>query len=266
MFDGETIAFGTFVQGRSTLHSLDPRTKLLGGAAVMLGAVLTQSWLGLIAPGMVALGAVIAADYRTKELLRDVWSLRFFYLLTILLHLLFDRQGEPLGRVLNLTVTTGGLNAGFFFSAKIALLALLAGVVNRTTHPAAWSKGIESLLPSRGKVGRWLGRPGLTFGLALRMLPTMLGEAARIRTAQKARGLDLTKGGAVGRVRNLLPLLAPLLTATFRRADLMSDAMQARGFILDQPRSSYRPLRFAAADWIALAVCFTAGAMGVALW
>ena len=257
MFDGETIAFGTFVQGRSPLHSLDPRTKLLGGAAVMVGAVLTQSWLGLIAPGMVALGAVIAADYRAKELARDVWSLRFFYLLTVLLHLLFDREGDVLGKVWNLTVTTGGLNAGLFFSVKIALLALIAGVVNRTTHPAAWSKGVEGLLP---------GRLGLILGLALRMLPTMLAEAVRIRTAQRARGLDLSKGGMVARVRNLLPLLAPLLTATFRRADLMSDAMQARGFMLDQRRGSYRPLRFVPADWVALIVCFAAGVVGVALW
>jgi len=253
------MPFGRFRLGSSVLHRLDPRAKLLGLATVMMGGLLAQSWTAFAFPAAAVIASAALSNPARGDIRRDVWSLRFFYLLTLLLHLLFTRTGEALAGIGGVGFTSGGLNAGLFFSVKIASLAVLAGAVNRTTHPASWSKAVEAMTPSRGWLQRIIGRPELVMGLALRMLPTMLAEAERIRTAQIARGLNPRMGGIVRRIRNLLPLAAPLLNATLRRADVLSDAMLARGYRLDAPRTSWRPLRLQCFDWFAMIFSFGTG-------
>lgn len=188
------------------------------------------------------------------RLFRDAWSFRFFYFFTILMHLIFDRGGETLLSFYFLKVTSVGVVAGFFFSIKIAIIVTLGGLFTRSTHPAALSKGVEGLLPTNGTVARRLGRPGIVVGVAMRMLPTILAESDRIRTAQIARGLKVKSSGVRNSIKNLLPLIGPLITATLRRGDTVHAAMVSRGFSLDQDRSQFIQLQMRAFDWIVL-VC-----------
>lgn len=259
------IPLGGFRPGDSTLHGLDPRAKLAAGAATLVGVVLAKSWSGVGLLAGLALAATALGGISGRELARDLWSFRLFYLLTFLLHALLDRGGTPAFSLIGIVVTREGLAAGLFFSAKIALLAVLGGALARTTHPAHWSKALEALLPSAGRFGRAFGRPGLVMALALRMLPTILTEAERIRLAQVARGLEIGRGGPLRRVRSLLPLAAPLLSATLRKADTVSAAMISRGFRLDAPRTAHNPLRTKGSDWLSLATAAILAAAAVAL-
>ncbi len=242
------IPIGAFQPGSTILHGIDPRAKILTLSAVLMGIVLTDNWRGLL---WITLFSIVTAlmTEKTARLMHDVWSFRIFFFFTILMHLLFDRGGTPLLHIYKFEVTSAGLNDGIFFSVKIGLMAMLGGLFSRTTHPSDLSKGIELLLPSNGRVARFFGRPGIVIGLALRMLPTILAEAERIRTAQIARGLKLTKGGIFKRIRSLMPLIGPLLTATLRRGDIIHRAMISRGFALDQKRTPYITLRMNFTDW-----------------
>lgn len=184
--------------------------------------------------------------------LRDIWNFRFFYFFTILIHLLFDRGGETLLHFSKIEITSFGFISGFFFSIKIAIIVLLGGLFTRSTHPADLSKGIESMLPVNGAFARRLGRPGIVVGIALRTLPTILVEAERIRNAQIARGYRIQSGGLLNTIKNLMPLIGPLLTATLRRGDSIHDAMVSRGFTLDQDRTVYLKIRMKSSDWYIL--------------
>jgi energy-coupling factor transport system permease protein len=238
------IPFGNYIFGTTPVHRLDPRVKMLAVATLLPAILLVGHWRGLLPVAVVTLAAILAARISPRALAGDVWSLRLFYLITILAHALFDRSGHILIRLpYNIHITDIGLNRGALFTVKIIILTLFAGVLHRTTHPADWERAMESLLPSRSRLGRLIGRPALTFGLALRMLPLLLNEAFRIRLAQIGRGLEF-QGSLIKRVRSLEPLVGPLLSASLHRADSLTAAMHSRGYRLDAPRSSYHKLYF----------------------
>ena len=46
--------------------------------------------------------------------------------------------------------------------------------------------------------------------------------------AQKARGADMESGGAIRRAKALIPILIPLFINSFKRADDLALAMEAR--------------------------------------
>jgi energy-coupling factor transport system permease protein len=78
-----------------------------------------------------------------------------------------------------------------------------------------------------------------------------MDETDRIMNAQKARGADFEHGSLVSRVRAIIPILIPLLISAFRRAEELGDAMEARCYSGDAPRTKYKKLRFGWRDGIA---------------
>ena len=72
--------------------------------------------------------------------------------------------------------------------------------------------------------------------------------------AQKARGADFESGGLVKKAKNLIPLLVPLFISSFRRADELAMAMEARCYRGGENRTRMRQLVFRRNDYIALLI------------
>lgn len=88
----------------------------------------------------------------------------------------------------------------------------------------------------------------LTFNMAMRFVPTLSKEAQYIMDAQKSRGLEMEKGNLVAKIKNYIPVLIPLIISSFRRAELVADAMESRAFGASKKRTSIYVLRFRARD------------------
>jgi energy-coupling factor transport system permease protein len=95
--------------------------------------------------------------------------------------------------------------------------------------------------------------------IALRFIPTLLVELESIMRAQRARGADFTHGGPLRRARALVPVLVPLFIVSFRRADELALAMEARCYVPGVRRTRLHPLRAGRAD--ALVVLAAAAAV-----
>jgi len=245
--------FANYDSGNSVLHRLDPRVKLVGVTVGFSAALLAGQWDGLIPIMGLALITNIAGKSSLHRVGCDIISLWIFYVITLALHS-FLSKGEPLIHLpLGIMITTQGIERGIFFSIKIMLLATLAGPVMRSTHPAEWGIAVEGLAPDSGRWNRSLKRFALTLGLAVSFLPMLLNEADRIRMAQISRGLE-PGGGLIRRIKNLLPLVMPLVASSLHKTDLITMAMQSRGFQLDKQRSNYRPLRLHFIDLIAITI------------
>jgi len=93
--------------------------------------------------------------------------------------------------------------------------------------------------------------------IALRFIPTLLDETDRIIKAQKARGADFESGNLFKRAKALIPVLIPLLISSFRRADELADAMDARCYSGSKNRTKYKKMRLTWRD--AVATVFIAG-------
>ena len=84
--------------------------------------------------------------------------------------------------------------------------------------------------------------------IALRYIPDIQDEFHRIRNAQEARGIEMSsKGKLIDRIKNTSAIIFPLLFSTMERIDVVSNAMELRGFGKHSKRTWYskRDLTFA---------------------
>ena len=94
----------------------------------------------------------------------------------------------------------------------------------------------------------------MMISIALRFIPTLIEETQRIMKAQASRGVDLEEGSFKEKVMAILSLIVPLFVSAFQHADDLANAMEARGYVPDQPRTRYKQLVMRGVDFLTLAV------------
>jgi energy-coupling factor transport system permease protein len=189
-----------------------------------------------------------------------VKAVLFILLFTAFLNVFFHRDGDALtafGVKLEwwvIKITKQGLINAAFFAVRLFLLVLGSSLLTLTTTPVALTDGIESLLSPLKIVRFPVHELALIMSIALRFIPILSDETARIMNAQKARGADFETGGLIKRVKAIVPILIPLLISAFRRADELGDAMDARCYAGSKERTKYKRLRYAWRDGVAFGV------------
>jgi energy-coupling factor transport system permease protein len=104
---------------------------------------------------------------------------------------------------------------------------------------------------------RRLGLPykaSFALATAFRFLPTVVGVGQSIVEAQRARGLDPSRGSPVRRMKSYGRIVGPLMITSIRIAQQLVLAVEAKAFSIDRKRTFYKHLVYGPADWIALFV------------
>lgn len=92
--------------------------------------------------------------------------------------------------------------------------------------------------------------------LALRYIPDIQKSYHEISQAQQARGIEMSKKqNLVKRLKSASTILIPLILSSMDRIDVISNAMELRGFGKGKKRTWYMARPFKAADIAAIAVC-----------
>ncbi|BAS29239.1 transporter [Limnochorda pilosa] len=203
---------------------------------------------GLAGAGLLVAAGALAGAVSSRVLLRAARLVLMLLLVTLATHLLLT-PGEPWLRLGPLVATREGLQRGLLLGARLALLALAGALVTATTSPLALSRGLERLLSPLGRAGVRVPDLSLVLAIALQFIPILAGEAYRLRLARQARGEAVSGAGSWRRALATASVLVPLFASALRRADRLAEAMEARGY-RGAPRSSLRPYRWRAADWL----------------
>ncbi len=91
--------------------------------------------------------------------------------------------------------------------------------------------------------------------LTLRYFPDMQRDYRDISQAQQARGLDLSrKAKLTHRFKNALMIVIPLIFSSLDRIELISNAMDLRGFGKGKTRTWYTARKFNRRDYVAIVV------------
>lgn len=254
-----SLSVDLYIPSDSWLHALDPRVKLLGAVAGSMAAFLLPDALALL----VYLGAVIALLRWGRIPLRHLrWVLRSLLPLTILILVIqpwFVIGGRELFALGPARLTTSGLAAGLVIAIRANVLALVALMPLFSTRHDDLVRGLVQLgLPYN---------TGLTITLALRYIPVASGLYTTIKQAQEARGLDLTAGNVIVRVRHFVPILTALVIASVRLSDQLAMAMTVRG-LNSGPRTERHILTMTGRDWLAagLVAASLAGLVAARFW
>ena len=246
------VSFGQFLPNNSFVHKMDARIKILLTIAYIVAVFLVQSFhfLGFAACFLFVIIATIASKVSIFKVLGSIRGILFFIILSAVLQIFFNQDGRVIWWWKFIVVTDKGLlNAGFIV-ARITLVVLGASLLTLTTSPVSLADGIESLLYPL----KWIKFPvhefALIMSIALRFIPTLMDETDRIIKAQKARGADFDSGNLFKRAKALIPVLIPLLISSFRRADELADAMDARCYSGSKNRTKYKKMKLGWRDLV----------------
>ncbi len=89
--------------------------------------------------------------------------------------------------------------------------------------------------------------------LTLRYFPDVQRDYRDISLAQQARGLDLSRKAKLAhRFKNALMIVIPLIFSSLDRIELISNAMDLRGFGKAKTRTWYTARRFSRQDYVAI--------------
>ena len=89
--------------------------------------------------------------------------------------------------------------------------------------------------------------------ITLRYIPDIQDDFKRIRNAQEARGIEMSvKAKVLERIRRMAAILFPLLFSTMEHIEVVSTAMELRGFGKKKTRTWYARRPLLRNDWLVL--------------
>ena len=239
------ITLGQYFPGDTVVHRLDPRTKLILIIAYIVGLFTVQSWAGYALVTAVTALCMLISKINPKAALKGLKPIIFIIVLTALLNI-FYTDGTPVRP--GWIITWEGIEKAVMMSLRIILLIVSTFLLTYTTSPIALTDGMENLLAPLKKIKVPVHEMSMMMSMALRFIPTLIEETDKIMSAQKARGADFETGGLMSRAKALLPVLVPLFTSSFKRADELAVAMESRCYHGGDGRTRMKQLKMKGID------------------
>ena len=185
---------------------------------------------------------------------------RFIYLL-LLCALSFVLQyyflSGPLLFKYEISFTDEGLIRVGFIVLRLLNLVLLSSVLTFTTSPMDLKNGLESLMKPLKVIKVPVSEIAMMISLVLRFIPTLLEETSKIIKAQASRGADFNEAGLRQKMKQIISLLVPMFVVSFKRADDLANAMESRGYVIGEKRTSIDVMKLTFKDYYALFLILT---------
>ncbi|MFS0820947.1 energy-coupling factor transporter transmembrane component T family protein [Bacillus sp. 1P02SD] len=255
------IIIGRYIPGNSPLHRMDPRAKLLLIFFYVFIVFIANSVLTYALLGIYTLSIVLLTKVPLRYILSGLKPILWVILFTFILHIFLTKEGDLLFDFGWLKVYEGGVRQGIFISLRLLYLIIMTTILTLTSTPIEITDGMESLLAPFKKVGLPTHELALMMSISLRFIPTLMQETEKIMKAQAARGVEFTSGPIKDRMRAVVPLLIPLFISSFKRAEELAIAMEARGYRGGEGRTKLRLLQWRGLDTLMLVLLFVTAAV-----
>ena len=251
----DKLILGRYIPGNSIIHRLDPRSKLLA----MFLFILLIFWANNLLLFFFVFSLVLLSKVPLKFFLKGIQSMVFIIAFTTLFQLFLTSGGATIFRFAFIRITEAGLSqAGIIFS-RFILIIFFSTLLTLTTTPLSLSDAVESLLKPLKVFKVPAHEIVLMLSMSLRFVPTLMDDTTRIMNAQRARGVDFGEGKLVQKVKSIIPILIPLFASSFKRADALAIAMEARGYNGGEGRTRFRRLAWKRNDSLAIISLFILG-------
>ena len=245
------ITLGQYFPGKSVIHRLDPRTKLVMLVVYIVALFLADSWVSYGLMFLFLVSVIGLSTIPPKAIARGMKPLVVILIFTGVLNLFFTQDGNVLLHFWIFTITTGGLSRAVMMMSRILMLITGTFLLTYTTSPISLTDGLESLMNPLKVIKVPVHELSMMMCIALRFIPTLIEETDKIMSAQKARGADFESGSIIDRAKALIPVLVPLFISAFRRADELATAMECRCYQGGEGRTKMKLLRYGRNDFLA---------------
>jgi energy-coupling factor transport system permease protein len=204
-----------FRRTESAYHRLDPRVKLLISLLLFVVSLLVRSvfQLALVLAFMLSIGGVAKI---LRRISRTMLLTAGFSVFIFVINVIFTRN----------------LSTSALYATRFVAIVVSTSLFFLTASPDELEQVMKAFHLPRDVV--------FAFVTAVRFIPVMMLDTLQIMDAQKSRGLELEKGNIIMRVRNMVPILIPLVVNSVIRSGELAEAMESRAYgAVPKPTSLY---------------------------
>ena len=246
--NGFKLTIGQYFPTDSWFHRLDPRTKIIATIFIIVLVFFIHNFFDYLFLFIFLYVSYKIAKIPVIYLIKGIKPILFLVFITFVFQIFF--YGENLiCKIWFLPVYKEGLIRGALLSLRIIFLVTFTSFLTQTTSPLDIADGLEALFRPLKKLKIPVSELALMMSISLRFIPLLQAEVERIVKAQMARGIDFKKGSFIKRMYNYVPILVPLFLSSFRRADELAIAMEARCFRGGEGRTKLRELKLSRSDY-----------------
>lgn len=247
------VAFGQFFPGKSIIHRVDPRAKIIMLTAFLIIIFCTFNYLSLLLVTLFTATFIALSGVPVKFYFKSLKVIVFIVLITSVLNMFYG-TGDPIWEWGILKITLNGINRAIFITVRIICLILASSCLTFTTSPTDLTDALERLMKPLNKIHFPVHEIAMMMSLALRFVPTLLEETDKITQAQKARGADMESGNIFQRIKSFIPILIPLFVSAFRRAYDLATAMECRCYRGGNGRTRMKIIHMTKTDVISFCI------------
>lgn len=246
----DRLLLGKYYPGESVLHRLDPRTKFILLIVLMVTLLVPKTAFPLLLLALSSVFLIVISKIPLKEILNSLRSIIFIVIFAFVINV-FSGTGKPLITFSFITITEEGLTNALLMSLRLMLLVLDTTLfLTLTTTPLQLSNALESLMKPLAVFRFPAHEIAMMMSIALRFVPTLLEETDKIMKAQSSRGANYDTGGIFKKAKGYVSIIVPLFISSFRRADELANAMEARCYHGGSGRTKLNELHFTKLDFI----------------
>ena len=256
------ITIGQYFPFDSTIHKLDPRTKLLFTVVYIVMVFVSNNFISLFFCLFIGLAIIFMSKIPVKTVIKGLKPILMIITITSVLQIAYVKTGIILIDVWKIQITSGGVLTAVFMALRISLLIVMSTMLTYTTSPTSLTNGLDRVFAPFKKIGLDFHTVTMIMTIALRFIPTLIEEVDKIMSAQKSRGANFEQGSLMKRAKALIPLFIPLLFNSIRRAYELANAMTCRCYNGGKGKTTMNALKFAKRDYFGvLSVLVVIGAV-----
>lgn len=260
----------TYTPKNTWIHRLSGVTKMLFFILWSIAGMLTYDTRVLAVMLAVSLLIFKVSKTEWKQVGTVFKFILFFLFLNLLTVFLFSPyQGTEIygtktvlfhiaGRY---SVTTEQLFYEFNIMLKYFTVVPVVLMFMVTTNPSEFAASMNRLGISYNV--------GYAIAIALRYVPDVQSDFTKIKHAQEARGIEMSnKASLFKRLKNMANIIFPLIFSSMDRIDVVSNAMELRGFGKKKKRTWYMGKSLERNDYLTLAfvICFVVAALVITFY
>jgi energy-coupling factor transport system permease protein len=239
------------------VHRLSGLSKLVCFLLLTTAVMITYDIRMILLVMVISIAVMAIAKVRYRQIrLMVIYVLIFLVANFILTFLFAPEYGVQIYGTRHVLFSFGGIyvvtQEQMFYQitqfAKYLSVIPLGMIFFLTTNPSEFASSLNSIGVSY--------KVCTSLSLTLRYFPDVQRDYHSISLAQQARGIDMSKKAKAGeRLKNITAILTPLIFTTMDRIELISNAMDLRGFGKSKTRTWYcsRPLK--SADYLSMLGC-----------
>lgn len=244
------ITLGQFYPTDSVIHRLDPRVKLFATLIFVIELFVARDLITFSCMTVFLLGMIILCKVPFSFMVKGLRAILMLLVIAGVFNI-FLTPGEAIWSYGILSISKLGLKNAVIMVFRMVYLIIGTSILTLTTTPNSLTEGLEKSLRFLNTFGIPVHELAMMMSIALRFIPILMEETDKIMKAQQSRGADFENGSILKRAKSLVPILVPLFVSSFRRANELAMAMEARCYHGGDGRTKMYPLRYCGRDRIA---------------